>query len=428
MKLRGGGANTSPLDPPGHGVAIAAPDDAARKDAAEAICPTPTDESLAAEPAAPQADPTPTTGDGLLTALTSIERAVPSVEIISLMAVVAALWWGQALWIPLVLSLLVSYALEPAISRMVAWHLPRPLAVPVLLTVVIASTAAGGYALRGEAEAFVNRLPGAVHTLAEAIHNVTRAAPGTLSRVQQAAEELETAAGEATQSHAPGPASVRIEQPTFQWNEWLWQGSRNTLEFAGQGFAVLCLVYCLLASGDMYKRKLVRIVPTLTRKKMTVNILAEIDRQIERFLLARLFISAAVAVMVWAAFRAVGVQQAGVWGLLAGVLFAIPVVGPVVIVTAAALAGFVQFGSIGMAVLLASVCTVIGVFEGNVLTPWLMSRVGEMNPVAVFISLLFWGWIWGVWGLLLAIPMTAAIKAVCERIEDFQGFAELLRS
>lgn len=113
---------------------------------------------------------------------------------------------------------------------------------------------------------------------------------------------------------------------------------------------------------------------------------------------------------------------------MAGVLFAIPVVGPVVVVTAAALAGFVQFGSIGMAALLASICTVIGVFEGNVLTPWLMSRVGQMNPVAVFVSLLFWGWIWGIWGLLLAIPMTAAIKAACERIEDYQGFAELLRS
>ena len=346
----------------------------------------------------------------------------------SLVAVVVALWWGQVLWIPLVLSLLISYALEPAISRLVAWHLPRSLAVPVLLTAVIASTAAGAYALRGEAEAFVNRLPGAAHTLAEAIRDGTRAAPGTLSRVQQAAQELETAAGEATQPRASGPAPVRIEQPTFQWNDWLWQGSRNTLEFAGQVFAVLCLVYCLLASGDMYKRKLVRIVPTLTHKKMTVHILAEIDRQIERFLWARLFISTAVAILVWAAFHTVGVQQAGVWGVLAGVLFAIPVVGPMLIVTAAALAGFVQFGSIGMAALLASICTVIGVFEGNVLTPWLMSRVGEMNPVAVFISLLFWGWIWGIWGLLLAIPMTAAIKAVCERIDDFQGFAELLRS
>lgn len=389
----------------------------------------PTNESVAADAAAAQLPKaTPPTGDGLVTAVTSSERAVSSVQIMPLLAVVAALWWGQVLWIPLVLSLLISYALEPAISRLVAWHLPRSLAVPVLLLVVIASTTAAGYALRGEAEAFVNRLPGAVHTLAEAIHNVTRGAPGTLSRVQQAAQELASAAGEATQAHAPGPAPVRIEQPTFQWNDWLWQGSRNTLEFAGQLFAVLCLVYCLLASGDMYKRKLVRIVPTLTHKKMTVSILAEIDRQIERFLLARLFISAAVALMVWVAFRAIGVQQAGVWGLLAAVLFAIPVVGPVVIVTAASLAGFVQFGSIGMAALLASVCTVIGVFEGNVLTPWLMSRVGEMNPVAVFISLLFWGWIWGIWGLLLAIPMTAAIKAVCERMEDFQGFAEFLRS
>jgi predicted PurR-regulated permease PerM len=164
-------------------------------------------------------------------------------------------------------------------------------------------------------------------------------------------------------------------------------------------FAVLCLVYYLLAAGDLYKRKLVRMVPTLSRKKITVEILAEIDRQIERFLLARVGISLLVGVVVWLAFRLLGLDEAGVWGVLSAVLFAIPIVGPTVVVVAATLAGFVQF----------------------------MSRVGEMNAVAVFMSLLFWGWIWGAWGLLLAVPITAAVKAVCERVPDFHAFAELLK-
>ena len=77
--------------------------------------------------------------------------------------------------------------------------------------------------------------------------------------------------------------------------------------------------------------------------------------------------------------------------------------------------------------LLGLVVAILGAFEGNVLTPWLMIRVGEMNAVAVFVSLLFWGWLWGVWGLLLAVPITAAIKAVCERIDDLAPVAELLR-
>ncbi len=183
----------------------------------------------------------------------------------------------------------------------------------------------------------------------------------------------------------------------------------------------------MLAAGDLYKRKLIRIVPTLSNKKLTVEILAEIDRQIERFLLARVVISLIVGAVVWVAFRLVGLEEAGVWGVLSAVLFAIPIVGPVLIVVAAAVAAFVQFGSLGMTVGVAGLVIAIGAVEGNVLTPWLMSRVGEMNAVAVFVSLLFWGWIWGVWGLLLAVPITAAVKAICDRIPDFSAVAELLK-
>ncbi len=177
----------------------------------------------------------------------------------------------------------------------------------------------------------------------------------------------------------------------------------------------------------MYKRKLVRMVPTLTDKKITVHILAEIDKQIERFLVARVVISLVVGLMIWLSFRMFGLEDAGVWAVLSAVLFAIPIVGPTVVVVAAALAAFVQFESLGMAVAVFAVGAAIGGFEGNVLTPWLMKRVGQMNAIAVFVSLLFWGWIWGVWGLLLAVPITAAIKAACERIPDFNAFAELLK-
>jgi predicted PurR-regulated permease PerM len=199
------------------------------------------------------------------------------------------------------------------------------------------------------------------------------------------------------------------------------------MEFAGQMFVVLCLVYYLLAAGDLYKRKLVRIVPTLSDKKATVEILAEIDRQIERFLLARVVISAFVGVVIWIAFHLLGVEEAGIWGVLSAVLFAVPFLGPTLVVIAAALAGFVQFGSVGMAGGVGGLCVVVAAVEGNVLAPWLMSRVGEMNAVAVFVSLLFWGWIWGAWGLLLAVPITAAAKAVCERIPNLFAFAELLK-
>jgi predicted PurR-regulated permease PerM len=306
--------------------------------------------------------------------------------------------------------------------------LPRAIAVPTLLVAILVVGGAGAYELRGEAVAFLDRLPAAAHTIAEAIQGATRGSPGTMAKVQAAARELEAAARKATTKNAQdGITPVRIEEPTFKWSDWIWQGSHGALEFAAQMIAVLCLVYYLLLCGDLYKRKLVRIVPTLSDKRLTVEILAEIDRQIERFLLARAVISIVVGVMVGVAFRLLGLEEAGVWAVLSAVLFAVPLIGPTAIVVGSAIAAFLQFGSVGMVAAITGVTVAIGALEGNLLTPWLMSRFGEMNAVAVFVSLLFWGWIWGAWGLLLAVPITAVAKAICERIPEFNAFAELLK-
>lgn len=356
------------------------------------------------------------------------ERAARRWRIVPALAVVVALWAGKVLLIPIVLSILISYALEPLVARLEQWHVPRALAVPILLIALLGAGGAGAYGLRGEAVAFVNRLPTAAHTVAEAIQGATRGTPGAVSKVQAAARELELAARGAAQKRTPdGITAVRIDEPTFKWSDWLWQGSHGAMEFAAQMVAVLCLVYYLLAAGDMYKRKLVRIVPTLSDKKVTVDILAEIDRQIERFLLARVLISLIVGTVIWISFRLLDVELAGMWGVLSAVLFAIPIFGPTLVVIAAAIAAFLQFGSAGMAAAVGGLCVVIAAVEGNVLAPWLMSRLGAMNAVAVFVSLMFWGWIWGAWGLLLAIPIMAAAKAVCERIPDLFAFAELLK-
>jgi predicted PurR-regulated permease PerM len=354
------------------------------------------------------------------------DRLVPYARIIVALAVIVGLWWGQSVWIPLVLSVLISYALEPIVAFMAAHHIPRAAAVPTLLTALLLVLGGGAYALRGEATAFLNRLPVAAHTIAQAIQNVTSGTP-TVAKVQAAVRELEAAAStDGRRRRQDGVTPVRIEEPTFKWSDWVRQGSYSAMELAGQMLAVLCLVYYLLAAGDLYRRKLVHIVPSLSDKKVTVEILTEINRQIERFLIARLAISVIVGVAIWLAFRMFGMDDAGVWGVLSAFLFAVPIVGPVLVVLGATVAAFVQFGSIGMAIGVGGVCIVIGAVEGNVLTPLLMSRVGAMNAVAVFVSLLFWGWIWGAWGLLLAVPITAAAKAICERIPEFSVVSEML--
>jgi len=361
-------------------------------------------------------------------AVVEVEQPTPlSMVVIAGVALIAGLWWGKVVLIPIVLSILISYALEPIVARLHTWHVPRVVGVPIVLTIVLTSGVAGAYGLRGEASAFIERLPSAVHVVATSIQHATRGTPSAVSRVQQAADELEKAASAATGKKRDGVTQVRIDEPTFRWSSWMWQGWQGALEFAAQSFVVLCLAYYLLIAGDLYKRKLVRMVPTFSDRKVTVGILDEINRQIERFLVARVVISLIVGVAVWLSFRMLGVEEAGVWGVISAVLYAIPLVGPTVVVLGAAVAAFVQFGTWNMTFAVGGISIVIGAIEGNVLTPWLMSRAGDMNAGAVFVSLMFWGWIWGIWGLLLAVPITAAIKAACEKIPEFQNVAELLK-
>lgn len=344
------------------------------------------------------------------------------------LAVIAVLWWAQPVLIPLVFSLLISYALEPIVARLESWRMPRVLAVPVVLTVVIATMSLGIYGLRGEAVAFINRLPDAVHTIARTIRASRQTTTGLAATVRQATLELDSATDGGPRPPADRRVTpVRIEEPMFKWSDWIWQGSRGAIELGFQLFAVFCLVYYILVAGDMYKRKVVRVAgPSLMRRKLTVQILADIDRQIQSFLWARTVVNIAVGAAVWLAFSLLRIEDAGVWGVLATALFMIPFAGPAVFIVCAGLAGFVQFGSLAMAGTVTAICLAIAMIEGNFLAPWLMSRAGRMNALAVFVSLMFWGWIWGIWGLFLAVPIMASAKAICERLDGLQPVAELL--
>lgn len=354
------------------------------------------------------------------------ERSWTSTVAIPLM-LIAALWWAQSVVIPVVISLLLSYALEPTVARLEMLRVPRALGAPLVLIVLLCATGAGIYGLRGEATAFADRLPEGAHTIAQAVRSKTARTSGPWMRMQQAAKELENAAGTRQTRSADGVQAVRIEEPTFKWSEWIWQGSHGVVAFVAQLIVVICLTYYLMIAGDAFKRKLVRLVgPSLSDKKLTLQILSEIDSQIGRFIWVRAAISTIVGFGVWITFRLLGLDDAAVSGVLSGVLFTIPLVGPAVVILGAAAAAVLQTGSIGIAMTAGGICAGIAAVEGNLLGPWLLGKVGRMNAVAVFVSLLFWGWLWGAWGLMLAVPITAAIKAVCERVDDWNGFAELL--
>lgn len=349
-----------------------------------------------------------------------------SLLVLAVLASIFALHLAQSVFIPIVFGILIGYALDPIVSWFGRWKIPRPISAAVLLLALVAAFGSSVYLLRDDAAAIVDTLPVAAQKLRERLREVRLKGPGPVEKMQKAAKEIEKAAEEATGSKPP-PRSVAQAPPPLDLSHYVWSGSLGVVTLLGQSVLVLFLVYFILASGDLYKRKLVKIAgPTLSEKRVRVEILDDINRQIERFLFVQLFTSLIAAVMTWAACAAVGLQYAAVWGIAAGIGNFIPYVGPIVVAGLITIAGFLQFETLSMAALIGGISLAIKGFVGFLLTPWLMSRAAKMNPVALFVGLLFWGWIWGIWGMMLAMPMIMVVKFVCDHIDDLKGIGELL--
>jgi len=349
-----------------------------------------------------------------------------AMTVLMVLASILVLQYAQGMIIPIVLGVLISYALEPLVASLVRWHLPRPLAAAIIL---IGISASGGwllYSLRPQANAIVQQLPDGARRLRQMIERGRPTTPTAIQQVQKAATELEKAAT-APPRPASGVQRVQVESAPINISDYVMWGSLGIAAAAGQMVLILFLAYFLLASGDLYRRKLVKIAgPSLQKKQVTLEILLEIDRQIERFLAVQLFTSTVVGIATWAALRTLGVEQAAILGLFAAVFNTIPYYGPVLVSAGTAIIAFLQFGTINMALLVSLVSLVITTLEGFLLTPWLASRASRMNAVAIFVGLLFWGWVWDVWGMLLAVPMLMITKAVCDHVEDLKGVGELL--
>ena len=351
-----------------------------------------------------------------------------SLTIIALGVAIGLLKYMGEVFIPIVLGVFTFYALDPLVDRLQRWRVPRALGALLAISLVVGSFAAAGFTLADDVTRVIQDLPAATQKLRAAIRaSRSSQTPGTLDRIQQAGEEIQKTANEAAgTSKAPGVMKVEVTQP-FSATDYVFWGSTQALVIAGQAVMILFLAYFLLLSDDLFKRKLVEIIgPTFARKKITVEILNQIAGQIERFLLVQIFTCAVVGVATWLALWWLGVELPGVWGVVAGVFNTVPYFGPLIVTALLAAVAFVQFGDLAMPLAVGGVALLITSLEGWVLTPLLTGRVAQINTVAIFVSLIFWTWVWGGPGLLLAVPMTISIKAVCDRIEGLQPVGKLL--
>lgn len=351
-----------------------------------------------------------------------------SLALMAVLACIFALRWAAAVFIPLMLSLLITYALSPLVDRLEHWHVPRWLGAAIVLLGLGGALGWTGYRLSDSASELLDALPAAAQKLRQAVRAKPTAAPSALDTVQKAATQIEQAAQEnAAKVTAPrGVQRVVIERPGFNVRDYLVSGTLGLVTAVGQLTLIAFLTYFALCSGDTFRRKLVRMAPGWTEKKVTVKVLDDITAQIERYLLVQILTSGVVGLATGIAFWLLGLENAAVWGIVAAVTNLIPYVGSLIVMAASALVAFLQFNGIEMALAVGGASLLIHTFVGNLLTPWLTSRTSRMNPVAVFVGVIFWGWLWGIWGLLLGVPVMMVIKAVCDRVEDLQPIGELL--
>ena len=350
--------------------------------------------------------------------------------ILTTIAVIYALDWAQSFIITILLGALLAYALNPVVIGLEKIKIQRGIGSTIVILGLIGCIVFSGYALRNQVQSIISILPEAAIKLTSGFA-VKRGDPLTnMQKVQIAASQVESAtsaAENAVPNKKKAPMRVVVEEPKFKIGDFLWRGSLGVFGFVAEATTMIFLAYFLLLSGDIFKRKLVKITgPSLTRKKITVNILVDISSSIQRDMFMLVITNVIVGIVSWVAFKMLGLENAGAWAVAAGFMHIVPYFGPVATAAVTAMAAYMQFDSLLMALLVAGANIVIATIVGVFVTTWMTGRIAKMNSAAVFTSLIFFSWLWGLWGMLLGIPVIFILKVICEHIEHLQPVAELL--
>jgi predicted PurR-regulated permease PerM len=346
--------------------------------------------------------------------------------VVTSVALAFALGWGKQFFIPLSLGIVLAYTLSPLVNWLERRHVHRWLGATLVMFVLVGGSGYVASSLRDEAQTIVSQLPDLGHRLHDLTQDSTTKDPGLIQSLRQAEQEMEGSATQPT-GRKSGPLHVVVDEPSVNLNDLMLTGSRNLAAVAGQLLMVLFLVYFLLLSGDAFKRKLVKLTgPSLSSKKITVQTLDEINVSVQRYMLAMFTTNVILAGLTWALFRWAGLQNAGAWAVAAGVLHVVPYLGSVLTAILTGGAALLQSGSWTLLLITSGGSLLIAGVVGIVITTWMTGRITRMNPAAIFVALLFWSCLWGVWGALLAVPITGIIKAVCQRVERFRPLAEML--
>jgi predicted PurR-regulated permease PerM len=344
----------------------------------------------------------------------AVTKMTPVQVILIALGTIAFLYFAGPVILPIFLACVAGMALKPLIRWLSYCHIPPALSAAVVLILLVSSVAIGFFQLGRPAMTWMNEAPQHITELRQRVQKLFP----RFARISQAATAVNNLGAEEEQKKATVVEVKSSRVPTTLIN---WTGT----VLAGIG-ETLVLLYLLLASGDLFLQKLVRVMPTLRDKKSAVAISHEIQQNISNYLFSVSLINVGLGVVVSGGLYFMSVPNAAMWGMLVALLNFVPYFGPVAGITLMATVGLLTFNNLWQAVLPPAWYLLLHLLEANLITPLLLGRRFTLNPVVIFVSLIFWTWLWGVPGALLSVPILVSIKVVCDRVPAMSSLSELL--
>jgi predicted PurR-regulated permease PerM len=325
------------------------------------------------------------------------------------------LYFARPFLLPIVVATILNFLLSPVVRGLQRLHVPQPLGAGLVILALLGVVALGIERLSGPAAEWVQKTPEGVQRVETRIRGLRR----PVAQVQEAAERVEE---EVERLSGDGQTQeVKVQEGTLT-------GAlvSRTQAFLGGAVVVLILLYFLLASGDFFLRKLVRVLPRLEDKRRAVEIARQTELHISTYLSTVTLINAVLGVVVALAMWLVGMPNPALWGVLAGLMNYVPYLGSIVTAGVITIVSILTFDDLGRALVAPALYFAINFVEGSLVTPTVLGRRLTLNPVVVFVGIVFWGWLWGIPGALLAVPLLAVFKIFCDHIEPLSPLGEFL--
>ena len=350
---------------------------------------------------------------------TSVARITPLQVVLIVLGTIAFLYFARPVILPIFLACVAATTLKPLIRWSSCCHIPPPLSAAIVLCLLTAAIGIGFFQLGRPAVTWLNDAP---QHMTELRQRVQKIFPRLAHFSEAAAAVNNLGATEEEKKEA------QIKSPTVEVKDS--RGTSSILDWTGTLLVgigeTLVLLYLLLASGDLFLQKLVRVMPTLRDKKNAVEISHEIQQNISNYLFSVSLINIGLGILVSAGLYGMGVPNAAMWGILVAILNFVPYFGPIAGFLLLTAVGLLTFDTLWTGLLPPAWYLLLHLLEANFITPVLLGRRFTLNPVVIFVSLIFWMWLWGVPGALLSVPILVSIKVVCDRVPAMSPVSEIL--